>query len=335
MAATIKDIKEETGLSLATISKYLNGGKVLEENAQLIQAAVEKLHYQPNEVARSLVTNRTRTVGIVCYNVASLWVGTILKYLGKCLRVGGYSVLICDSDDKEELQEENIRFMISKKVDGIILIPVSANPDCLRRARNEGIPLVVLDRDVDGDDHDAVAVDNYHGAMHLMEYLFSKNHRKVALISSSIHSSHTDRNRAYLDIMAREGLPVREEYVCLQPHHSLEDGYCAMKKLLHLADMPTAVFSTGYEFNLGVFMALNEEKIKCPEEISIVGFDDLILPSILQPQLTVMSQPMEEMSREAVKLLLRRIEGKKTSGPVHIVLKVDFREGNSVCCLKK
>ena len=125
MSATIKDIKEETGLSLATISKYLNGGKVLDKNAQLIRAAVKKLHYQPNEMARSLVTNKTRTVGVVCYSVASLFAGIMLKYVGDFLRSKGYGVLICDSDNKEELQEENIRFMLNKKVDGIIIIPVS------------------------------------------------------------------------------------------------------------------------------------------------------------------------------------------------------------------
>ena len=109
MSATIKDIKEETGLSLATISKYLNGGKVLDKNAQLIRAAVEKLHYQPNEMARSLVTNKTRTVGVVCYSVASLFAGIMLKHVGDYLRSKGYGVLICDSDNKEELQTENIR----------------------------------------------------------------------------------------------------------------------------------------------------------------------------------------------------------------------------------
>lgn len=334
MAATIKDIKEETGLSLATISKYLNGGKVLEKNAQLIQVAVEKLHYQPNEVARSLVTNRTRTVGVVCYSVASLFAGTLLKYLGDCLRSRGYGVLICDSDNKEKLQEDNIRFMVSKKVDGIILIPVSANPACLQLARDGGVPVVVVDRDVEGEDHDTVTIDNYKGAMCLMEYVISKNHRKIALISSDIHSSHTDRNRAYRDALEKEGIPVKKEYICLQTH-TLEAGYCAMKKLLCLEDRPTAVFSTGYEFNLGVIMALNEEKIKYPEEISIVGFDDLILPSILQTQLTVMGQPMEEMSRETINLLLKRIDGKRVPGPMHIVLESTFLEGNSVCRVKK
>lgn len=329
VTATIKDIKEETGLSLATISKYLNGGKVLEKNAQLIREAVEKLHYQPNELARSLVTNRTRTVGVVCYSIASLFAGILLKHIGDYLRGKGYGVLICDSNNDEQVQEDNIRFMINKKVDGIIIIPVSAKPDCLQIARDAHVPVVALDRDMEGEDHDVVTTDNYGAAKLLMDYLIDRHHRKIALISSGVHSSHVERNKAYEDVLKRENIPIRKEYICLG-NHSIEVGYCAMKKLLCLTERPTAVFSTGYEFNLGIIMALNEVGIKYPEEISIVGFDDLILPSILHTQLTVMSQPMEKMGKEAASLLLKRINGKKSTKPERIIFDAVLLRGNSV-----
>lgn len=334
MSATIKDIKEETGLSLATISKYLNGGKVLDKNAQLIRAAVEKLHYQPNEMARSLVTNKTRTVGVVCYSVASLFAGIMLKHVGDYLRSKGYGVLICDSDNKEELQAENIRFMLNKKVDGIIIIPVSTCADSLKIAQDANVPVVVLDRDMEGDDHDVVTVDNYGAGIKLMNYLIERHHTRIALISTGMHSSHEERNRAYMDVLKREGIHVRNEYICLDKH-TMEAGYCAMKKLLCLDERPTAVFSTGYEFNLGIVMALNEEHVKYPEDMSIVGFDDLILPSILHTQLTVMSQPMEKMGRAAASLLLKRIHGKKSAKPEHIIFDAVLLGGNSVIDLTK
>lgn len=333
MAATIKDIREETGLSLATISKYLNGGKVLEKNAQLIRDAVEKLHYQPNEMARSLVTKRSRTVGIVCYSVASLYTGNMLKYMGSYLRSKGYGVMICDSDNDAGLQDENIRFMISKKVDGIIIIPVSPDAHCLQIVEEAQIPMVILDRDLNGCGHDAVLLKNYEGAMKLMEYLFSAGHRKIALVSSEIHTNHMDRNQAYLDILHREGIPVRKEYIRLGPH-SMEMGYCAMKTLLRLEDRPTAVFSTGYEYNLGIIMALNEDRVKYPEEISVAGFDDLIIPSILNPQMTVMQQPMEEMGKAAAALLLKKIKGEESAQPVRILFDAILLKGNSVKKLK-
>ena len=334
MSATIKDIKEETGLSLATISKYLNGGKVLDKNAQLIREAVEKLHYQPNELARSLVTNKTRTVGVVCYSVASLFAGIMLKHVGDYLRSKGYGVLICDSDDDEELQADNIRFMINKKVDGIIIIPVSTKPDCLKIAHDANVPIVVLDRDVKGDDHDVVTVDNYGAGVKLMNYLIERHHTKIALISAGSHSSHTARNQAYIDVLQRENIPIKNEYIYLG-NHTMEAGYCAMKTLLCLDGPPTAVFSTGYDFNLGIIMALNEANVKYPEEMSIVGFDDLILPSILHTQLTVMSQPMKKMGRAAAALLLKRIHSKKTVNPEHIIFDAVLLGGNSVIDLAK
>lgn len=329
MAATIKDIKEETGLSLATISKYLNGGKVLEENAQRIRAAVEKLQYQPNEMARSLVTNRTRTVGVICYNVAAVFAGMMIKHVGDYLRSKGYSVLISDSDNSETLQEENIRFMINKKVDGIILIPVSAKPTALHLAKDAHIPLVLLDRDVKGGGYDTVTVNNYEASVKLMECLIEKHHEKIALISSEAHLSHVERNRAYFDVMHREGLMINPDYIFLDAH-SVEAGYSLMKQLLDLPERPTAVFSTGYDFNLGIIMALNEAGLKLPDEMSIVGFDDLLLPRILHPQLTVMAQPMEELGVAAASLLLKRIEKKTTDKVEHIVLETKLLEGNSV-----
>lgn len=328
MAATIKDIKEETGLSLATISKYLNGGKVLEENAQRIRAAVEKLHYQPNEMARSLVTNKTRTVGVICYNVASLFAGMMIKHAGDYLRSKGYSVLICDSDNSEEVQEKNIRFMIHKKVDGIIIIPVSAKPDAIHLAREARIPIVLLDRDVRGGGYDTVLVNNYEASLTLMDCLIRKGHKKIALISSDSHLSHVERNRAYIDTMLKEGLPIEPSYVCLDMH-SIEAGYSAMKRLMALKDRPTAVFSTGYDFNMGIIMALNEMGARLPDDMSIVGFDDLLLPRILHPQLTVMAQPMEALGTTAAEMLLKRIE-KKTEYPEHVVLTAKLLEGNSV-----
>ena len=333
MAATIKDIKEETGLSLATISKYLNGGKVLEENAQRIRDAVEKLHYQPNEMARSLVTNKTRTVGVICYNVAALFSGMMIKHVGDYLRSKGYSVLISDSDNSEIIQEENIRFMISKKVDGIIIIPVSARPDALHLAREAHIPIVLLDRDVRGGGYDTVLVNNYEASLKLMECLIQKHHKKIALISSDSHLSHVERNRAYIDTMLKEGLPIEPAYVRLDAH-SIESGYSAMKALMTLDNRPTAVFSTGYDFNLGIIMALNEIGARLPEEMSIVGFDDLLLPRILHPQLTVMAQPMEQLGTEAAALLLKRIE-KRTDFPEHVVLQAKLLEGNSVMDMEK
>src|SRR5574344_192783 len=140
MPATIVDIKERTGLSLATISKYLNGGNVLPENKVKIEAAIKELHYEVNEIARGLVTNRTRTIGVIVYSIESLFNGTLLRYIGESLRRSGYGMLICASENDETVEAQNVRFLISKKVDGIILIPVARTSEFLKPAERAGIP---------------------------------------------------------------------------------------------------------------------------------------------------------------------------------------------------
>ena len=135
MAATIRDIKKRTGLSLATISKYLNGGNVLPENRILIEEAINELHYEVNELARGLVTHKTKTIGVLVYDIQCLFVGSMLHYLGMELHKKGYGMLICDSCNDEKLQKENLQFLLSRKVDGILVFAVGMHGKFLHAAK--------------------------------------------------------------------------------------------------------------------------------------------------------------------------------------------------------
>ena len=332
MAATIKDISRETGLSLATISKYLNGGNVLPKNREKIDAAIEKLHYQVNEIARGLVTNRTKTIGVICYNVASIFNGTLVSYIGAELSRQGYGMLICDSRNNEEQEAENIRFLVNKKVDGIIITPVAHTAEFLSPADESDIPVVLLDRRVSGSEYDSVTVNNQQAAYLAGKYLLRKRHRKIAAIASKIEYTGIQRMSGLELAMSEYALSIPPEYLKLG-RHSVEHGYCSMKELLRLENPPTAVFLTNYDLNLGAVMALNEEGADCPGSISMLGFDDLILPHIMKPDLTVVAQPMEEMGRKAVELVLHRLElkhEKKEEPFQNIVFNAALKEGDSV-----
>ena len=139
MAATIRDIRDRTGLSLATISKYLNGGNVLPKNRELIEKAIEELHYEVNELARGLVTNRTKTIGVLVYDIQCIFIGNMLHYLGQALHEKGYGMLICDSCIDRELERENLQFLINRKVDGILVFAVSLDGGFLEAARKADI----------------------------------------------------------------------------------------------------------------------------------------------------------------------------------------------------
>lgn len=332
MAATIRDIKEQTGLSLATISKYLNGGNVLPENKVKIENAIKDLHYEVNELARGLVTKRTRTVGVLVYSVESLFNGTLLRYIGDSLRKEGYGLLICDSSNDSKIEAENVNFLISKKVDGIIAIMVSTETDNLLPAKKAGIPVVLLDRPVQDGSIDCVKIDNRMAAYRAVNLLLKNNHKKIAIICSEKEYTGIERYKGYLDAMNQAGCEVDPQYI-VAGWHSIEFGYEGMKRLIALEDRPTAVFFTNYEISLGAVMAINESDLCCPQDISLMGFDDLIMSHVVQPKLYMVIQPMKEMGEKAVEMLLSRIGKKEQELPMEIILGTKISDGNSIAPL--
>jgi len=330
MAATIRDIKEKTGLSLATISKYINGGNVLPENRVKIEAAIKELHYEVNELARGLVTNKTRTVGVVVYSVESLFNGTLLRYIGAELRKMGYGLLICDSCNDEDIEASNIRFLMNKKVDGMIVVPVAQTSDFLRPAKEAGVPVVLLDRSFQDVEYDCVKIDNRMAAFRAVNILIQNNHKKIAIICAD-KTGYTgyERYKGYRDALDHADISVPEEYM-KKGVHSLEFGHHSMKQLLELDERPTAVFMTNYEITLGAVMALNEANLRCPEDISMLGFDDLILSQVVKPKMYMVAQPMREMSEKAVQLLLKHIDSKTEEMPVEFVMSTRILEGDSI-----
>lgn len=334
MPATIRDIKEQTGLSLATISKYLNGGNVLPENKIKIEAAIRELHYEVNEMARGLITKKTRMVGVLVYSVESLFNGTLLKYIGDSLRKRGYGLLICDSSNDEAVEAENLRFLVNKRVDGIIVVPISRKSDFLKPARDSGIPVVMLDRQLQDVEYDCVKIDNRMAASRAVGRLIEKNHKKIAIICSdkAIYTGY-ERYLGYRDAMEGAGFPVLQEYE-KQGSHSIEHGYESMRELIALDERPTAVFMTNYEITLGAVMAVNESELNCPEDISMLGFDDLILSHVVSPKMCMIAQPMREMGEKSVELLLNRIASGGDELPVEIVMSTRLVVGNSIRMLE-
>lgn len=329
MAATIKDIKEKTGLSLATISKYLNGGNVLPENRIKIEVAIKELHYEVNEIARGLVTNKTRTVGILVYSIESPFSGLILHHVGGALRKNGYGMLICDSCNDEETESKNLKYLLSKKVDGIIVIPVAKDAKFLEQAKNANVPVVLLDRALSDGDFDCVRIDNRAAASKSMKELISRNHKKIAIISSEREYTGRERHIGFMESMKEAGLKVPDKYQ-KKGIHSMEFGYSSMKELLNLKDRPTAVFMTNYELTLGAMMAINEAHVKCPEEISLLGFDDQIIFHLLEPQIYMVIQPLKEMGEKSVEILLGRMDEGNEALPMDVLLSTSIMEGNSI-----
>ncbi len=329
MRATIRDVKNKTGLSLATISKYLNGGNVLPENRILIEKAIKELNYEVNEVARGLVKNKTKTVGVLVYDISSFFSSNILHYIGLELRKNGYAMMICDSSNDENLEAENVKFLLNRKVDGMIVLPVSVSGKFLEPAKKADIPIVLLDRAFQDEAFDCVCIDNRVAAFRAVDILIKNNHRKIAIIGSNVEDTGIERLKGYKEALEQAGIELRPEYIKLS-RFSVEEGFSKMNQLLNMEDRPTAVFLSNYETALGGVMALNESKFSCPEDISVFGFDDLLVSNVVKPSLWLVQQPMELMCSNVVKLLLGRIDKENTGDPMKMSFGAKIQEGESI-----
>lgn len=333
MAATIRDIRKQTGLSLATISKYLNGGNVLPENREKIENAIQDLHYEVNEIARGLVTNRSKTIGMIVYDIESMFSGVLIRHVGDCLRKKGYALLVCDSSNDEQIEADNVRFLLNKKVEGILIIPIAREEDFLLPAKERGVPVVLMDRTFAVSDFDCVKIDNRAAAYRATNRLISCGHRKIAIIASEMEYTGVERYKGYCEAMSQAGLDIPEEY-CRRGKHTIEFGHESMQQLLALKNRPTAVLMTNYETSLGAVMAVNESEYDCPDDISMLGFDDLIMSHVVKPKLCMVIQPMREICEQAVDLVLAQITEKEDRPPIELSMGTSFREGNSVKSLE-
>lgn len=332
MSGTIRDIKRLTGLSLATISKYLNGGNVLPQNRELIENAISELDYEVNEVARWLATSKTKTVGVIVYDIQSLFNATLVSIIGEALRRAGYGLLICDSANSLSRERDNFSFLLNKKVDGILVVPIEDGEFDYEKS---DVPIVFMDKPAREGAASCVKIDNSSSAFEAVELLISNGHRRIAIIGSSSEYTGRERCGGYIRAMEKHGLERRAEYERIARCVSISAGYEGMNALISLPEPPSAVFMTNYEISLGGIMAVNESHLRCPEDISLLGFDNLILPQIVKPKITTVVQPMNGIGESAVRLILDEINRREERPVQTINLPTYIQHGSSISAIKE
>ena len=331
MAATIKDIAKETGLGLATISSYLNGGNVREKNRIKIEAAIEKLHFEVNEVARGLKTNRTKVIGIIIPELNNIFCAEIITEVEDVLRNHGYATMICDCRTDEQREEEAVEFLLHRRVDGLIIMPSGKKGTYLQKFIKEGKPIVLIDRKMKSVKCDCVLVDNEGAVKTAVERLVHAGHQEIGLIAGpeDVYTAE-ERFRGYVTAMARAGLKVKDSLVA-RGDYTISGGAKAMKMLVEQNKDMSAVFVSNYEMTMGAIIELNELGIRIPEELSIIGFDNEEFAKASIPRLSIVTQPTKEIGTEAAELMLKRLEeDNKPKEQETVKLKTSFIEGKSV-----
>jgi LacI family transcriptional regulator len=315
--ATIIKVAKGAGVSPATVSRFLRGDVV--RSADAIKTAIDALDYRPLLAARSLRSGVHYAVAMIVPDITNPYFASLAKGVESAFRDTPYRVFLCNTDEQSAV-EDNVLDELVNRVDGIILAPTIEQEEAPTRVREQGVPIVLVDRELSDKSFDSVLVDNEGGARSAVSHLCKLGHTQIAMISGQL--SNTPGRIRYSGFMAelkRRGIAPPDSFVEISDFKEA-GGREAMLRLMRLAEPPTAVFCANNAMTIGALKALHELRVAIGVEISIIGFDDLDLGSLLHPPLTVIDRPSEEQGAAAARLLLKRLSKSLDRGPDHIVL---------------
>lgn len=310
---TIKDVAKLANVSTTTVSHVVNNTRYVDPDTKArVHAALDALEYQPNILAISLRSGITKMLGLIVPDASNLFFAEIARKIEDIGFQHGYSVLLCNSDNDAIKQTSYVRVLIERRVDGVIIISSGDKPDALKRLVENHIPVVVADRDVSLQMADVVLVDNEVGGYEATEHLISLGHRRIACISGP-NDLAPSRHRVdgYLRCLREYGIPADPELL-ETGDFGFQSGKGAMARLLGQKQRPSAIFATNDMMAIGAIAAANEAGVAIPQELSLVGFDDIGLASVSTPTLTTIAQPIDQLAEQATECLFKRLkkEGK-------------------------
>lgn len=326
----MKDVAKKSGLSIATISKYINGGNVLEENRDIIDKAIKELGFEVNEIARGLKTNKTMTIGLLIPSLENIFFTSIVSHIENILIKNGYSTIICDYKEDKNLEKQKLDFLVKKMVDGIITMPMGNDFEAINSVLGRKIPVVLIDRALKGVECDTVLVDNLNASYNAVEQLIILGHKRIGIICGpdDIYTA-VERLKGYERVHEDYNMTVEQDLI-KKGDYKVESGYRLLTELIKMEAPPTAVLVTNYEMTLGAIMAINDSDIKIPDDISFIGFDNLQLARVVKPSLSIVIQPVQQIGEMAANTILRRLKGDTANFPLMIRLKTELMLKESI-----
>lgn len=308
---TIKDVAEKAGVSLATVSHVVNGTRyVSPELTQRVKEAMQKLDYQPNALARSLRTNRTHTISLIVSDISNPFFASIVRGVEDAAAENGFRVIVSNTDEDPITEDHCLTVLQQRRTDGFIIVPTGVVGKGLKRLTQSSTPFVFVDRRVDGIDADIVLSENVNGAYQATAYLIEQGHTRIGIILGRKGVTPSEeRFCGYEKALKEAGLPIEEDLI-KRGDFRIDGGGAACHELLQLAKPPSAVFVVNNRMVIGAMEAIREVGLKCPDDISIVGFDDFDWVGLLEPPLTTVSQQPYQIGYQASELLTSKIVGR-------------------------
>jgi DNA-binding LacI/PurR family transcriptional regulator len=314
MKTTIYDVAEKAGVSISTVSRVINNtGRISEKTKKKVRKVMEELQYQPSVVASALTGKRTRTIGLIIPDVANPFFAEIARSVEDHGRKLGFNLLICNTDNNPDTEEMYLSLLKQKSVDGIIIGTTTQNYSALKNLLQEHFSIALIAQDIPELTIDVVSVDDFLGGYMATSHLVSLGHKKIAIMLGNMsRTSDKYRLQAYRQVLEENGLDFDEELV-IHTDYSMENGKRAALELLQSPQRPTAIFACFDALAIGVYQAARELGLSIPNDLSVIGFDNTILAAIVDPPLTTIAQPIHEMGRQVMNLLVQEIEGEKNT----------------------
>ncbi len=309
-AASISDVARESGVSIFTVSAVVNNkshvGKNLRER---VEEAIRKLNYRPNLIARSLIKQKTQTIGMIVPDIVNPFFPMVVRGAEDAAQKQGYNLLLCNSDDTLAKEETAIELLLSKRVDGILLTKAAGefSSSLSQMIKEVNIPFVLVMRTYPHLTKDAVISDDYQGAYEAVCHLARSGRRRIGLISGPLKISNAkERWRGFRDALEEKKLPYEPELV-VEGDYRIESGFRAGHALL--SHRPDGIYVANHLMTIGLLRAVDEMGLQCPEDFGLVSFDDYPWLSVFRPRLTTVELPKHQLGSEAAELLIQRIGG--------------------------
>ncbi|KMJ55839.1 LacI family transcriptional regulator [Bacillus sp. LL01] len=327
-SSSIKDVAKRASVSTATVSHVINETRyVSEETKKKVHQAMKELNYQPNQMAQGLRSRKSKTVGLIVpmlyTDTSNFFFMSIANGIETILQDRGYHLILSNSHEELKREMEHIKVFNSKLIDGLIIAPTAEDFSQYEDVLSSDYPVVFIDRKPRGFCKDGVFVDSEKGTYEAINTLIEKGHKRIAFLTGSLGiTTSDDRLMGYKRAFKDHNLKINLNLIA-EGEASFQAGYKLAKELVE-EEKVTALFVANNVMTMGALGYLNEQKIKVPEEVAIIGFDDYDWMKITTPPLAVVKQPSFEIGEQAVNLLLKRIEEQNQGEPEQILLSTEF-----------
>jgi LacI family transcriptional regulator len=333
---TIHEVAKRAGVASITASRVINNsGYASQETRQRVLDAAREMGYVPNRLASSLRSRRTNVLALVLTDITNPFFTVAARGVEDVANRAGYTVIFCNTDEDREKEKKYVEILMQNRVDGVILVPSDSDSKSVESLQQNGVPVVVIDRHVSSNTVDQVRCDSIGGAYQITRLLLSLGHRRIALLNGPERvSTAADRLTGFQQAMSE--LPIHEnktiepalsQQLILSGEFTRASGYEMTQKALAISPRPTALLAANNFIALGTLQALEENKIRVPQDMAVVTFDDLPEALVTSPFLTAAAQPVYEMAARAAEILIGRLNNTNTTAfeevifPTHLILR--------------